>query len=257
MRVGKIIKPFFEDLEGIGLQKSSVARIIEKKPYVLGFGLEDKVKSNIEVLMEFGVRKEALASIVMQYPDVLGLELRDKLVAQQSLFESIILVSRDDFGRVIERMPQAINLGRTAVLKHVNFLTACGFMLSQVSKMVVACPQLLALNMDIMRMNFEYFKNEMERDLEELVDFPAFFTYGLESTVRPRHEMVCRKGFTCSLGWLLNCSDARFDERMKYDTIGVEEMEAEESSDMNAFAEEVESEEEYSDYDDSDSLFDN
>ena len=34
-------------------------------------------------------------------------------------------------------------------------------------------------------------------------------------------------------------------------------MEAEESSDMNAFAEEVESEEEYSDYDDSDSLFDN
>jgi len=111
--------------------------------------------------------------------------------------------------------------------------------------------------MDIMRMNFEYFKNEMERDLEELVEFPAFFTYGLESTVRPRREMVSRKGFTCSLAWLLNCSDARFDERMKYDTIGVEEMEAEESSDMNAFAEEVESEEEYSDYDDSDSLFDN
>ncbi|KAG2627667.1 hypothetical protein PVAP13_3KG260900 [Panicum virgatum] len=261
MRVGKIIKPFVEYLEGIGIQKlsiaySNIARIIEKKPYVLGFGLEDKVKSNIEVLMEFGVRKEALASIVMQYPDILGLELRDKLVAQQSLFESIILVSRDDFGRVIERMPQAINLGRTAVLKHVNFLTACGFMLSQVSKMVVACPQLLALNMDIMRMNFEYFKNEMERDLEELVEFPAFFTYGLESTVRPRHEMVSRKGFTCSLAWLLNCPDARFDERMKYDTIGVQEMEAEESSDMNALAEEVENEEEeYSDYDDSDDEF--
>ena len=65
MRVGKIIKPFVEYLEGIGIQKLSVARIIEKNPYFLGFGLEDKVKSNIEVLMEFGVRKEALASIVM------------------------------------------------------------------------------------------------------------------------------------------------------------------------------------------------
>ncbi|KAL6909941.1 hypothetical protein ACP4OV_001199 [Aristida adscensionis] len=255
MRVGKIIKPFVEHLQGIGLQRLAVARIIEKKPYVLGFGLEDKVKPNIEALMEFGVRKEALASIVMQYPDVLGVELRDKLVAQQSLFESSILVTRDDFGRVIERMPQAISLGRAAVLKHVNFLTACGFMLPQVSKMVVACPQLLALNMDIMRMNFEYFKNEMERDLEELVDFPAFFTYGLESTVRPRHEMVARKGFTCSLAWLLNCSDAKFDERMKYDTIGVEEMEAEDSSDINAFAEEVESEDEYSDDDGSDDEF--
>ncbi|XP_023156545.1 transcription termination factor MTERF4, chloroplastic isoform X2 [Zea mays] len=239
MRVGKIIKPFVEHLEGIGLQRLAIARIIEKKPYVLGFGLQEKVKPNIEALVDIGVRKEALASIVMQYPDVLGLELRDKLVAQQSLFESSILVSREDFGRVLERMPQAISLGRAAVLKHVNFLTACGFMLSQVSKMVVACPQLLALNIDIMRMNFEYFKNEMERDLEELVEFPAFFTYGIESTVRPRHEMVSRKGLTCSLAWLLNCSDAKFDERMKYDTIGVEEMEREDSSDMNASVDEV------------------
>ncbi|BAF17414.1 transcription termination factor MTERF4, chloroplastic [Oryza sativa Japonica Group] len=261
MRVGKIIKPFVEHLEGIGLQRLAIARIIEKKPYVLGFGLEDKVKPNIEALLEFGVRKEALAFIVAQYPDILGIELRDKLATQQSLFESSILVSSEDFGRVIERMPQAISLGRTAVLKHVNFLTSCGFLLSQVSKMVVACPQLLALNMDIMKMSFEYFQNEMERDLEELVEFPAFFTYGLESTVRPRHEMVAKKGFTCSLAWLLNCSDAKFDERMKYDTIGIEEMEVDNSFDTNTLSERVEDEvededlDEDSDYDSTDDEF--
>uniref|UniRef100_J3M710 Transcription termination factor MTERF4, chloroplastic n=2 Tax=Oryza brachyantha TaxID=4533 RepID=J3M710_ORYBR len=261
MRVGKIIKPFTEHLEGIGLQRLAIARIIEKKPYVLGFGLDDKVKPNIEALLEFGVRKEALASVVAQYPDILGIELRDKLVAQQSLFESSILVSSEDFGRVIERMPQAISLGRTAVLKHVNFLTACGFLLSQVSKMVVACPQLLALNMDIMKMSFEYFQNEMERNSEELVEFPAFFTYGLESTIRPRHEIVAKKGFTCSLAWLLNCSDEKFDERMKYDTIGIEEMEVENSFDMNTLSEplddEVEDEDldEDSDYESTDDEF--
>ncbi|XP_020188372.1 transcription termination factor MTERF4, chloroplastic [Aegilops tauschii subsp. strangulata] len=260
MRVGKIIKPFVEHLQGIGLQRLAVARMIEKKPYVLGFGLEERVKPNIEALLEFGVRKEALASIVIQYPDVLGVELREKLVEQQSLFESSILVSGDDFGRVIERMPQAISLGRAAVLKHVNFLTGCGFLLSQVSKMVVGCPQLLALNMDIMKMNFEYFKNEMERDLEELVEFPAFFTYGLESTIRYRHEIVAKKGFTCSLAWLLNCSDAKFDERMKYDTIGVEEMEDDNSFDKDRFVEQVQDEddedmEEDSDYDDTDDEF--
>ncbi|KAL5203354.1 hypothetical protein ABZP36_014306 [Zizania latifolia] len=261
MRVGKIIKPFVEYLEGIGLQRLAIARIIEKKPYILGFGLEDKVKHNIEALLEFGARKEALASIVAQYPDILGIELRDKLVTQQSLFESSILVSAEDFGRVIERMPPAISLGRAAVLKHVNFLTACGFLLSQVSKMVIACPQLLALNMDIMKMSFEYFQNEMERELEELVEFPAFFTYGLESTVRPRHEIVAKKGFTCSLAWLLNCSDAKFDERMKYDTIGIEEMEVENSFDMKTSSEQVEDEEEDedldedSDYEDTDDEF--
>jgi mTERF domain-containing protein len=250
MRVGKIIKPFVEHLQGIGLQRLAVARIIENKPYVLGFGLEERVKPNIEALLEFGVRKEALASIVTEYPDVLGIDLREKLVAQQSLFESSILVGRDDFGRVVERMPQTISLGRPTVLKHVNFLTGCGFLLSQVSKMVVGCPQLLALNMDIMKMNFEYFKNEMDRDLEELVQFPAFFTYGLESTIRYRHEIVAKKGFTCSLAWLLNCSDAKFDDRMKYDTIGVEEMEDENSFDTNRLAGQVQ--DEYDENEDSD-----
>ncbi|XP_051201075.1 transcription termination factor MTERF4, chloroplastic [Lolium perenne] len=253
MRVGKILKPFVEHLERIGLHRPAIARIIEDKPYVLGFGLEETVKPNIDALLEFGVRNESLPSIIINYPDVLGIELRDKLTAQQSLFEASILVTRDDFGRVIERMPQAISLGRAAVLKHVNFLTGCGFLLSQVSKMVVACPQLLALNMDIMRMNFDYFKNEMDRDLEELVEFPAFFTYGLESTIRYRHEIVAKKGFTCSLAWLLNCSDAKFDERMKYDTIGVEEMEDANSFDANRLAgraQDVYDEDEDSDYDD-------
>jgi mTERF domain-containing protein len=253
MRVGKILKPFVEHLERIGLHRPAIARIIEDKPYVLGFGLQETVKPNIDALLDFGVRNESLPSIITNYPDVLGIELRDKLTAQQSLFEASILVTRDDFGRVIERMPQAISLGRAAVLKHVSFLTGCGFLLSQVSKMVVACPQLLALNMDIMRMNFDYFKNEMDRDLEELVEFPAFFTYGLESTIRYRHEIVAKKGFTCSLAWLLNCSDAKFDERMKYDTIGVEEMEDDNSFDANRLAgraQDVYDEDEDSDYDD-------
>lgn len=110
-------------------------------------------------------------------------------------------------------------------------------------------------------MSFEYFQNEMERDLVELVEFPAFFTYGLESTVRPRHEMVAKKGFTCSLAWLLNCSDAKFDERMKYDTIGIEEMEVDNSFDTNTLSEQVEDEvededlDEDSDYDSTDDEF--
>ncbi|XBJ21298.1 hypothetical protein VPH35_011974 [Triticum aestivum] len=226
MRVGKIIKPIVEHLQGIGLQRLAVARMIEKKPYVLGFGLEERVKPNIEALLEFGVRKEALHPF---------------------LFESSILVSGDDFRRVIERMPQAISLGRVAVLKNVNFLTGRGFLLSQVSKMVVGCPQLLALNMDIMKMNFEYFKNEMERDLEELVEFPTFFTYGLESIIIYRHEIVAKKGFTCSLTWLLNYSDAKFDQH-------------DNSFDKDRFVDQVQDEddedmEEDSDYDETDDEF--
>ncbi|CAD5183154.1 unnamed protein product [Musa acuminata subsp. malaccensis] len=252
MRVGKVIKPFVEYLESIGLPRLAVARLIEKRPRILGFSLEEQVKPNVEALLEFGVRQEAAASVIAQYPDIMGLELKAKLTSQQSLFESNILVDRDEFGRVIEKMPQAVSLSRSTVLKHVDFLKGCGFLLNQVGRMVVGCPQLLALNLDIMKMSFEYFQSEMDRDLEELVAFPAFFTYGIESTVRPRHQITSKRGITCSLAWLLNCSDEKFEERMKYDSIGIEEMETEPSFDMKSLLQPRKDEESASEYDDSD-----
>ncbi|KAG1327784.1 transcription termination factor MTERF4, chloroplastic [Cocos nucifera] len=249
MRVGRVIKPFVEYLESLGLPRLAVARLIEKRPHILGFGLEDQVKPNVEALLEFGVRKEALAFVIAQYPDIMGIELKAKLVSQQSLFESSILVGRDEYGRVIEKMPQAVSLSRSTVLKHVDFLEGCGFLLKQVSRMVVGCPQLLALNLDIMRISFEYFQTEMDGDLEELVAFPAFFTYGLESTIRPRHQIIAEKGLKCSLGWLLNCSDQKFKERMNYDSIGIEEMETEPSFDMKTLLEPRKEDDSGSEYD--------
>ncbi|KAJ6809018.1 transcription termination factor MTERF4, chloroplastic [Iris pallida] len=262
MRVGRTIKPFVEHLESLGLPRLAVARLLEKRPHILGFGLEDRVKPNVESLIEFGVRREALGpAVVAQYPDIIGMEkLEERLAAQLGLFESNMLVDgRDEFGRMIEKMPQVVSLGRAVVLKHVDFLkSCCGLSLKQVSRMAVACPQLLALNLDIMRMSFEYFQTEMDRDLEDLVQFPAYFTYSLESTIRPRNQMIVKKGLKCSLAWMLNCSDSKFAERMSYESIGVEEMEDEPSFDMKTLLEPREEDDDYDDesaseYDDEDS----
>lgn len=253
MRVARVIKPLVEYLETLGLPRLAIARLIEKSPHILGFGLEDCVKPNVGALVEFGVRKELLGSVIAQYPDIMGIELKTKLVTQLSLFESNMLAGRDELGKMIEKMPQTVSLGRATVLKHVDFLKQSGFSLKQVSKMVVGCPQILALNVDIMRMSFEYFQVEMDRDLEDLVEFPAYFTYSLESTIRHRHRMIAKKGLKCSLGWLLNCTDEKFAERMSYDSIGIEEMEAEPSFDIKTLleprAEDESEDEDFSEYD--------
>ncbi|CAI8585740.1 unnamed protein product [Vicia faba] len=123
-------------------------------------------------------------------------------------------------------------------------------------KMIVGCPQLLALNIDIMKLSFDFFQSEMEQPLEDLVEFPAFFTYGLESTIKPRHNMVAKKALKCSLAWMLNCSNEKFEQRMDYDTIDMEEMEMKPSFDMDSLMrprnDESDSDYEYSDSDDVD-----
>ncbi|KAK3005891.1 hypothetical protein RJ639_017757 [Escallonia herrerae] len=251
MRVGRIIKPFVEYLESLGVPRLAVARLIENRPHILGFGLEEIVIPNIASLLEFEVREMSLASVIAQYPDMIGIDLKPRLVSQRSFLSSVIGLGPEEFGRVVEKMPQIVSLNHSPVVKHVDFLIDCGFSLEQVRKMVVVCPQLLALNLDIMKLNFDYFQSKMGRALDDLVTFPAFFTYGLESTIKPRHKMVAEKGLKCSLTWLLNCSDEKFEERMSYDTIEMEEMEMDSSFDMNTLME-PRGDESASDYDDSD-----
>ncbi|KAF5205982.1 Transcription termination factor mterf4 protein [Thalictrum thalictroides] len=252
MRVGRVIKPFVEYIENLGIPRLAVARLLEKRPHILGFGLEDRVKPNVEALMEFGVRKESLALVVAQYPEIMGLELKPRLIAQHNLLQTSIDVSLEEFGKMVERMPLVVSLNCSPSLKHIDFLKDCGFSSQQVRKMVVGCPQLLALNLDIMKLSFDYFQTEMGRDLDDLVAFPAFFTYGLESTIKPRHRTVSKKGLECSLGWLLNCSDEKFKDRMTYDSIDIEEMEMEPSFDMNTLTESRGNESFSEDDDDSD-----
>ncbi|KAL6981901.1 Transcription termination factor mterf4, chloroplastic [Sarracenia purpurea var. burkii] len=251
MRVGRVIKPFVEYLESLGIPRLAVARLIEKRPHILGFGLEETVKPNVRSLIDFNVRQTKLASVIAQYPEILGIDLNPKLLSQFSFLNSIIDLGPEDFGRVVEKMPQIVSLTDTSIVKHVDFLKDSGFSLQQVRKMVEGCPQILALNLDIMKLSFDYFQTEMGRDLDDLVTFPAFFTYGLESTIKPRHKIVAKKDLKCSLAWLLNCSREKFSERMHYDFIEMEEAEMDSSFDMQTLME-PRSDDSASDFDDSD-----
>ncbi|CAG7859749.1 unnamed protein product [Brassica rapa] len=249
MRVARVIKPLVEYLEGVGIPKLAMSRLIEKRPHILGFELEDEVKRNVQTLREFNVREVYLPSVIAQYPEIMGMDLRPKLEAQRKLLSSVIDLNPEDLGGLIERMPQFVSLSEAPMVKHVGFLKECGFSVEQTREMVIGCPQVLALNIGIMKLSFEYFRKEMRRPLQDLVDFPAFFTYGLESTVKPRHKRIVKKGIKCSLAWMLNCSEEKFEQRMSYDTIDIEEVESGPASfDMSTLMQPEREEEEESEY---------
>ncbi|CAM9004264.1 unnamed protein product [Rhodiola kirilowii] len=170
MRVGRVIKPFVEYLESLGIPKLAVARLIEKATSHPWIWLGAK-----------------------------SLDLKLKLANQLNFLNSILDLSPQEFGRVVEKMPQVVSLSNKPTQKHIDFFKDCGFSNEQVKQMVVGCPQILALNIDIMKVSFGYFQAEMNRTLEDLVTFPAFFTYGLESTIKPRNRHVTKRGLKCSL----------------------------------------------------------
>ncbi|GLT29637.1 hypothetical protein SLA2020_044900 [Shorea laevis] len=179
MRVGTMIKPLVDYLVSLGLPKKILVRMLEKRAYILGYNLEETVKPNIDCLISFGIRREFLGSAIAQFPQILGLPLKAKLSSQQYFFNLKLKIDPEGFARVIERMPQIVSLNQQVILKPVEFLLGRGISSEDVAKMVVKCPQLVALQVELMKNSYYFFKSEMGRPLKELVEFPEYFRYSL------------------------------------------------------------------------------
>ncbi|XP_010526976.1 PREDICTED: transcription termination factor MTERF4, chloroplastic [Tarenaya hassleriana] len=219
MRVGTMIKPLVDYLISIGLPKKIVARMLEKRAYILGFDLEETVKPNMDCLISFGIRRELLPSVIAQYPQMLGLPLKAKMSSQQYFFSLKLKIDPEGFALVVEKMPQVVSLNQNVIMKPVEFLLGRAFTPEDVAKMIVRCPQILCSRVELMKNSYYFYKTEMGRPMKELVEFPDYFTYSLESRIKPRYQRLQSKGIRSSLNWFLNCSDQRFEERLQGDFI--------------------------------------
>ncbi|KAE9597530.1 putative transcription regulator mTERF family [Lupinus albus] len=222
MRVGTVIKPMIDYLVSLGLPKKILARMLEKRAYILGYDLEETVKPNVDCLISFGVRRECLASVIAQYPQIIGLPLKAKLSSQQYFFSLKLKIEPEGFARVMEKMPQVVSLHQNVIMKPVEFLLGRGIVANDVASMVIKCPQLVALRVELMKISYYFFKSEMGRPIKELLEFPEYFLYSLESRIKPRYQRLKTKGIRCSLNWMLNCSDQRFEERLQGNYIETE-----------------------------------
>jgi len=219
MRVGTMIKPLVEYLISLHLPKMVVARMLEKRPYLLGYECEETVKPNVDTLMSFGIRREEVPSVIAQYPQILGLPLKAKLSSQQYFFNLKLKIDPDGFAKVIEKMPQIVGLNQSVIMKPVEFLRGRGIPAEEVAKMIVRCPQILAQQIQLMKNSFYFLKSDMQRSIQEIVEFPEYLTYSLESRIKPRYRKLSGKGIKSSLAWFLNCSDERFEERLEANLI--------------------------------------
>ncbi|CAM6105278.1 unnamed protein product [Calypogeia fissa] len=220
MRVGNNIKLKVEYLLGLGIPKEVLAKVLEVKPFVLSFDLEEKMKPAIEELRSLGVREEHLSRVVIQYADILGLNVKHRLETKMGWLMKHAGVKREDVGRVMEKLPQILAINIALAQSRVTFLSREGFSVEDLGTMVTKCPQLLALSIDeVLRPHLSFFVESMKRPLSELVDYPFYFTYNLEKRVRPRYIQLEQKGVQCSLSWFLNCSDAKFSDRLQLDMV--------------------------------------
>ena len=215
MRVGNNIKRKVDFLKSFGLSQSDIAKMIETRPYVLGLDLAEQMRPVVDSLVELGVPQDAISRVITQFPDILSLDVRRKMEERMTWLTSDVGISADDVGGVIVKLPQILVINATKATAQVEFLRQAGFSAQDIGSMVTNCPQLLAASIEkSLKPSLDYLVENMERKIEEVIEFPSYLLYNLEEIIRPRHEETKEKGVECSLAWMLNCSDDVFQERL-------------------------------------------
>ncbi|KAE8726934.1 putative Angio-associated migratory cell protein [Hibiscus syriacus] len=158
----------------------------------------------------WGLSSRGTMSTSVAYLASIGVSPRD--IGPVYFFCLKLKIDPDGFARIIEKMPQIASLNQHVLMKPIKFLSGRGLPL-------VSCT-----TNEVMKKSYYYFKTEMGRPVNELVAFPEYFTYSLESRIKLRYTKLQSKGIRSSLNWFLNCSDQRFEERLQVDYIESESL---------------------------------
>lgn len=218
MRVANNIKPKVDFLLGYGIPKTVVAKIVEERPYILGFDFSETMQPVVKDLLEAGVRKDTISRIITQYPDILGQNIKENINRRTMWLVTEVKVELQNVPAIIEKLPQILFIKEGLAMERVRFFRGVGFTADDVGTMVSECPQILALSIShVLEPSLDFLLNGMKRSLQEVVKFPAFFTYDLKSRIMPRYKLIAEKGVECSLEWFLNCTEQRFRVRLSAD----------------------------------------
>ncbi|KAF2305910.1 hypothetical protein GH714_008833 [Hevea brasiliensis] len=76
--------------------------------------------------------------------------------------------------------------------------------------MIADFPMLLRYNIDLLRPKYRYLRRTMVRPLQDLIEFPRFFSYSLDERIIPRHKVLVENQINFKLRYMLASSDEEF-----------------------------------------------
>jgi mTERF domain-containing protein, mitochondrial len=97
------------------------------------------------------------------------------------------------------------------LIPKLQFLLSIGFSHKEVEFLVSRKPDLLTSSIEnSIKPKAEYFFREIKGGLEELREFPHYFTYCLERRIKPRHRELVKKGIEMPVGVMLTSMEIEF-----------------------------------------------
>ncbi|XP_077218911.1 mitochondrial transcription termination factor family protein [Tasmannia lanceolata] len=209
-------KPLVKYLYYLGVRRDGMRRILTVKPMIFCVDLETTIAPKVRFLQDIGIREEAIGGVLVKFPPLLTYSLYKKIRPVVIFLMTKAGVTQRDIGKVIALEPELVGCSIVNKLEvSVKYFLSLGIPLKSLGEMVADFPTLLRYNLDVLRPKYRYLRRTMVRPLQDLVEFPRFFSYSLECRIIPRHKVLVENRINFKLRYMLPGPDEEFDRRVQ------------------------------------------
>ncbi|XWS67914.1 hypothetical protein CRYUN_Cryun04dG0045800 [Craigia yunnanensis] len=208
-------KPLVKYLYYLGISRDGMRRMLTIKPMVFCFNLEMTITPKVQFFRDIGVRDDAIGNMLVKFPPLLTYSLQKKIRPVVIFLMTKAGVTEKDIGKVIALGPELLgcSIGKTLEV-NVKYFLSLGIRVRQLGEMIADFPKLLRYKVDLLYPKYRYLRRTMVRPLQDVIEFPRFFSYSLEERIIPRHKIMVENRVNFKLRYMLACTDEEFNERV-------------------------------------------
>ncbi|XP_020587442.1 transcription termination factor MTERF8, chloroplastic-like [Phalaenopsis equestris] len=203
------LQSHLEFWRSVGLTGGQLFKIALVYPNIFSVSIERKLSSRIDFLEQCGLDAEEIFKFLVKAPLFTSLSFEENLAKKLAFLVKL--------GYVYRTRDMALAVGavtRTStenMQKVIELFFSYGFSCEDVLAMSRKHPQVLQYNCESLGKKMQFLINDMEREVRELLSFPAFLGYNLDDRIRYRYEIkMANRGKGSSINNLLSVSDERF-----------------------------------------------
>uniref|UniRef100_A0A7N0T3Q6 Transcription termination factor MTERF2, chloroplastic n=1 Tax=Kalanchoe fedtschenkoi TaxID=63787 RepID=A0A7N0T3Q6_KALFE len=208
-------KPLIKYFYYLGISRDGIKRILIVKPMVFCVDLESIIVAKVKFLQDIGIANDAIGNMIAKFPPMLTYSLERKIRRVVIFLLTRAGVAKKDIAKVVALAPELLGCSVPHKLDvNVKYFLSLGIRTRVLGEMVADFPALLRYNLDIMRPKYHYLRKTMIRPLEDLIEFPRFFSYSLEERIIPRYKVMVENRVNFKLRYMLASTDSDFQQRV-------------------------------------------
>ncbi|XP_004507447.1 transcription termination factor MTERF2, chloroplastic isoform X2 [Cicer arietinum] len=209
-------KPLVKYLYYYGITRDGMRRMLTIKPMVFCVDLEMTIVPKVKFFQDIGVRNDGIANMLVKFPTLLTYSLYKKIRPVVIFLMTKAGVTESNIGKVVALGPELLGCSIVHKLEvNLKYYLSLGIRLRQLGEMIADFPMLLRYNIDVLRPKYVYLRKTMVRTLQDLIEFPRFFSYSLEGRIIPRHKVLVENQINVKLKSMLACTDEEFNKMVR------------------------------------------